>query len=190
MARKGKTITHEGTEFEFTPTAQPVAIVAATDVKNPPAKAVGKETGSLASIAEPVDMVKKSGVKDMPAKVIGEEIGSEDWRISVGLDTSKKIMTAHVEFRGKTDDSMVTLADKAKTAALPHMMSFVESLPAENKITFKDLFSKDSSLKTEVERVLKNAVFSDIGSTGNGTPSFTLWVPVSEIRMAAGLESF
>ena len=190
MARKGKTITHSGKEFELASITEPVALVTATDVKKTPAKAVGKETGSLASIAEPVEMVKKTGVKDMPAKVIGEEIGSKDWRISVALDTSKKTMTANVEFRGKTDDSTVTLAGKAKTAALPHMMSFVESLPAENKNTFKDLFSKDSSLKAEVESVLKNAVFSDIGRTRNGNPSFTLWVPVSAIRMAAGLESF
>jgi hypothetical protein len=190
MARKGKTITHAGTEFELASITEPVDMVAATDVKETPAKEVGKETDSLALIAESVDMVKKTGVKDMPAKVIGEKIGSEDWQVSVSLDNAKKTMTAHLEFRGKTDDSTVTLADKARTAALPHMMSFVESFPAENKNTFKDLFSKDSSLKAEVESVLKNAVFSDIGRTKNGTPSFTLWVPVSEIRMAAGLESF
>ena len=67
------------------------------------------------------------------------------------------------------------------------MMSFVESLPAENKSTFKDLFDKDSSLEAEVESVLKNAVFSDIGRTREGHPTFTLWVPVSEIRVAAGM---
>ena len=96
-------------------------------------------------------------------------------------------MTAHIEYRGKREDSEATLARKAKTAALPGMMSFVESLPAENKSTFKDMFNKDSSLKVEVESVLKNAVFSGIGRTREGNPTFTLWVPVSEIRMAAGI---
>ena len=220
MARNGETVIHSGTEFELAPITEPVAIVAATDVKETlakvvgketgslasiaepvdivketdvketPAKVVGKETGSLASIAEPVDIVKKTDVKETPAKVIGEEIGREDWRVSVTLDSSKSAMTAHVEFQGKTEDTEVALAKKARTAALPDMMSFVESLPAENKNTFKDLFNKDSSLKAEVERVLKNAVFSDIGRTRKGNPSFTLWVPVSEIRMAAGLGSF
>jgi len=99
-------------------------------------------------------------------------------------------MTAHVEFLGKREDSEAALAKKAKTAALPGMMSFVESLAAVNKSTFKDLFSKDSSLKSHVESVLKNAVFSDIGRTREGNPTYTLWVPVSEIRMAAGLEPF
>jgi len=220
MARKGKTMTHAGTEFESMSITEPLAIVAATGVKETPAKVVGKETGtlafitepaasvtapdvketlakvvgketgSLASIAESVEIVKKTDVKETPAKVIGEEIGLEDWRVSVTLDSSKSAMTAHVEFQGKTEDAEVALAKKARTAALPDMMSFVESLPAENKNTFKDLFNKDSSLKAEVERVLKNAVFSDIGRTRKGNPSFTLWVPVSEIRMAAGLGSF
>jgi len=220
MAQKGKTITHEGTEFESVSITEPLAIVAAAgvkethakvvgketgtlafitepaasvtapDIKATPAKAPGKETGSLASIAEPVDIIKKTDVKETPAKLIGEEIGSEEWQVSVTLDTSKSAMTAHVEFQGKTEDTEVALAKKARTAALPDMMSFVESLPAENKNTFKDLFNKDSSLKAEVERVLKHAVFSDIGRTRKGNPSFTLWVPVSEIRMAAGLGSF
>jgi hypothetical protein len=160
MARKGKTMTHAGTEFE------------------------------LASIAEPVGQVIADDVKKTPAKVVGEKTGSEEWLVSVTLDSSKNAMTAHVEFLGKREDSTATLAKKAKTAALPDMMSFVESLPAENKSTFKDLFNKDSSLKAEVESVLKNAVFSDIGRTRKGNLTFTLWVPVSDIRMEAGLESF
>ena len=190
MARKGKTMTHAGTEFELASITEPVALVTATDVKETPAKVVGKETGSLASIAEPVALVTATDVKETPAKVVGKETGSEEWRISVKLDSSKSAITAHVEFRGKTEDTEVALAQKAKTAALPDMMSFVESLPAENKSTFKDLFNKDSSLKAEVESVLKNAVFSDIGRTRKGNPTFTLWVPVSDIRMEAGLESF
>jgi len=109
MAQKGKTITHEGTEFESVSITEPLAIVAAAgvkethakvvgketgtlafitepaasvtapDIKATPAKAPGKETGSLASIAEPVDIIKKTDVKETPAKLIGEEIGSEEW---------------------------------------------------------------------------------------------------------------
>jgi len=121
MARKGKTMTHAGTEFEVASIAETVALVTATDVK------------------------------ETLAKVVGEETGSEEWRVSVTLDSSKSAMTAYVEFRGKTEDSETTLAKKAKTAALPDMMSFVEFLPAENKSTFKDLFNKANMKKKDVE---------------------------------------
>ena len=157
IAQKGKTMTHAGTEFE------------------------------LASIAEPDSKVAADHVIKTPAKMIGKETGQKEWHVSVKLNRSKSAMTAHVEFRGKRENGEAALAKKAKTAALPGMMSFVESLPAENKSTFKDLFNKDSSLKAEVESVLKNAVFSGIGRTREGNPTFTLWVPVSEIRMAAGI---
>jgi hypothetical protein len=157
MAQKGKTMAHSGTEF------------------------------GLPSIAAADSQVAAVDVKEVPAIVVGKIIGREEWRVSVTLDNSKTAMTTHVEFRGKRKDSAATLARKAKTAALPDMMSFVASLPAEKKSTFKDLFDKDSSLKAEVESVLKNAVFSDIGRTRKGNPTFTLWVPVSEIRMAAGM---
>jgi len=158
MAQKGKTMTHTGTEFD------------------------------LASIVIPVDQPAADDVAKTPGEVEVEEIGKKEWRVWVTLDNAKTAMTAHVEFLGKRKDSEAALAKKAKTAALPGMMSFVESLAAVNKSTFKDLFNKDSSLKEEVESVLKNAVFSDIGRTREGNPTYTLWVPVSEIRMAAGLE--
>jgi len=48
MAQKGKTMTHAGTEFESVSITEPLAIVAATGVKETPAKVVGKETGTLA----------------------------------------------------------------------------------------------------------------------------------------------
>ncbi len=157
MAQKGKTMAHAGTEF------------------------------GLLSIAAADSQVASVDVKETPAKVAVKITGREDWRVSVTLNKSKTAMTAHIEYRGKREDSEATLARKAKTAALPGMMSFVESLPAENKSTFKDMFKKDSSLKVEVESVLKNAVFSGIGRTREGNPTFTLWVPMSEIRMAAGI---
>jgi hypothetical protein len=160
MAQMGKTMTHAGTEFELALFAEKVG-PAATD-----------------------DRTKTA------AKLVGEETGSKDWRVSVTLDRSKSAMTAHIEYLGKTKDNEAALAKKAKTTALPDMMSFVESLPAENNSTFKDLFNKDSSLKAQVENILKNAVFSDIGRTREGNPAYTLWVPVAEIHMAAGLEPF
>ena len=160
MAQKGKTVTHAGTEFELASTTEKVG-PAATD-----------------------DNTKTA------AKLVAEDTGSEDWRVSVTLDMSKSAITAHIEYRGKTKDSEAALAKKAKTAALPGMMSYVESLAAVNKSSFKDLFDKDAGLKTQVESLLKNAVFSHIGRTREGNPTYTLWVPVSEIRMAAGLEPF
>jgi len=160
MAQKGKTMTHAGTEVE------------------------------LASITKAFGKVPEDHVIKTPAKMIGEDTGSKEWRISVTLNKSKNAVTAHIEYLGKTKESDAALAEKAKTAALPGMMSFVESLPAENKSTFKDLFNKDSSRKAQVENILKNAVFSDIGRTRKGNPTYTLWVPVPEIRMAAGIEPF
>lgn len=160
IAQKGKTTTHAGTEVE------------------------------LASITQAFGTVPEDHVIETPDKVIGEDTGSKDWRVSVTLNRPRSAMTAHIEYLGKTKYSDVVLAEKARTAALPDMMSFVESLPAVNKSTFKDLFNKDSSLKAEVGSVLKNAVFSEIGRTRKGNPTFTLWIPVSEIRMAAGLEHF
>ena len=160
MAQKEKTITHAGKEFELASYAEKAGPAAADDSIKP------------------------------FAKLSSEDTASKEWRVSIKLNKSKSAMTAHIEYMGKTKESEAALAKKAKTAALPGMMSFVESLAAVNKSTFKDLFDKDSSLKAQVESVLKNAVFSDIGRTREGKPTYTLWVPVAEIRMAAGLKPF